>query len=149
MNPNTRFSQRGATLIEIMAYLVIAGFILFGVMRTIGSGNADAKQAQAEKDINFIFASALKKKGFSTTFTGVTCDNLIADGWLQVGWTNCTAVNPYNGNYTAAPASNPTQLTVTAQVLNDPPACRRLAETFNKIQTASCSSTTLSVTFTL
>lgn len=138
--------QRGLSVVEICAGIVIAGFILFGIMRGINAGYSDSKMSQAEKDINNIYAAALKKKGYSTTFAGITCDNLVTDKWLDNGWTSCTAVNPYNGNYTAVPNSDPTRLNVTA-VISDAAACRRLAETFNKLFTASCASTTLTVTF--
>lgn len=139
--------QRGLTIIEAMAWLVLFALIMLGVFKTISSGYDGQKESMTQQDIIDISAAALKMKNISPTFAGISCANLVTDKYIVNQWTSCTAVNPFGGNYTAGPnSSNAVHLDVTATGLPQE-VCRRLANTFSKTTVASCSGSVLSVTF--
>lgn len=150
INPMQNFKnkQRGVTIIELLVGLFIMGVVLFAVMKKVNQGNAESRFTQSQDEISGLYSAASRFKGISPAYTGVSCDTLVTDKYYDVGWSSCSNVNPYGGTYTVAVnGSNPTHVDVTSVITGDAAACKRLANAYSKIQVASCSGTTLTVTF--
>lgn len=140
--------QQGFTFIELMGVLLLIGILGTIAAQKYSSAALNTKISTVQGDISALYAAASRFKGISPTYTGVTCEKLVTDKYHDTNWTNCNGVNPFAGNYTVAPnASVPASVDITA-IITDQAACRRLAATYSKIYTSTCSGSTLSVTFT-
>lgn len=141
--------QRGLSIIEALAWLALFAIVILAVMKKINSGNAESRLSTSQDEISGLYSAASRFKGISPAYTGVSCDTLVTDKYYDVGWSSCSNVNPYGGSYTVAVnGSNPTHLDITSVITGDSAACKRLANSYSKVNTASCSGTTLTVTFT-
>lgn len=139
--------QRGFTLIEAGAWMLLAGIVMYGALKAVGGGFASQKESTTQQEMIDLAAAAMRMKLNSPTYAGVTCTKLVEDKYINTKWTSCTSVNPYGGNYTVDPnSSNAVMVDVSATGLPED-VCRRLETNFAKTSLASCSGTALTVTF--
>lgn len=140
--------QKGFTLVELIVVLVIGAVVIMFATQQINRARSSSAETQLINEVSVLRVGANNWKGTRPNYSGVACDDLVTDEYVEVPWTNCTGVNPQGGNYTvAANSSNSSDLTITATGLGET-FCNRVARSLepNTIS-ASCSGGTLTASF--
>ena len=144
-------SQKGFSLIEIMAVLAIAAFLVLGVMWSKRIVDDSLNNNQFTSDIATLVTQARSWRGLDPTYTGISVTALTGMGLLPTSWGAGSGVNPAGGNYTlAANATNATRVDLTATGMSQE-AClnveKKIEGTTDGGNQASCSSGTLTAVF--
>ena len=140
--------QKGLTLIESLIALVILGFVVTLVAPRILNALDRNKDTQVITDLGMLRQAAAAKKGIKSNYSGITCANLVNDEYINNNWTDCSGVNPYDGDYqVTANSSDGRNVDISATGLTTA-ACNRIAETQSDAAVAAaCSGTTVTVTY--
>lgn len=147
MRKSTSFkAARGITLIEIMIALVIIAVVVVAAWPRIEEALDSEKVNRVFSHINSIKSAADERRGTKGQYPAtVACALLLADEYLKA-IPSCNNSNPFNGNYTSAPAADPSRLQITATSVPNG-ACAKLVDKFTDAgAVAACAGTTLTIT---
>lgn len=152
MKSKTMGKQKGFATIEVVAAIVVIMLMALGIGPKVSAAFEKTNEKTIVDDINLIVIAALDKKSPNPTYAGVSISTLTADDYIKLPWGNGVGANPKNGNYTAGPNSSDARLLdVTVTGLQDAAQCTRLEDKLeastNDANSASCSGTTLTLTF--
>lgn len=148
LNVSFRNKQAGLTMIELIAGMAILAIVLGFVVQRVNQGFSTQSEGQVQTEIIALSGAAKNWRGTRPEYTGIACNDLVSDEYIEVPWTNCTGVNPEGGNYTvSANGTNSNNLDITATGLGNQ-FCNRVANAMEpNVESASCASGTLTVTF--
>jgi type II secretory pathway pseudopilin PulG len=109
-----RARQGGFTLIELGFVLVVVMLLIAVVAIAFTTQRDRAEVKLAVDGINGLYLGAADWQMSRPNYTGVSCTVLVAQGRLPAILGNCSASNPWGGNYTvAANASNAARVDIT------------------------------------
>lgn len=145
-------NQRGFTLIEIGAVVVLAMLLIAAVGPSIADKFESNREKQILDEMATIVDGARDRKGAGAVYSLTSIATLTGEEYIFPAWGNGVGVNPKNGNYTARPNSaDPRLLDVGATGLDNAAQCirleRKLEVATNGGNSASCSGTTLTGVF--
>jgi len=123
-NLNSKARQGGFTLLEVGLALVVAMLVIAAAAMAFTTQRDRAEVKSAVDGVNSLYSGAQDWAITRPNFTGVSCAVLIAQNLLPPLLGNCTAANPWGGNYTvAANATNAARVDITlTNVPNGPGA---------------------------
>lgn len=128
MSTNSRKSQRGMSIVQVMFGLLVAGLFLVVAVGQFQDSMKKQRIETATQEITQIIATAQKNYGYANQYGDVTTAIAVQGGVVPQARRNegtNTANNNYNGAITFAPA--------TINTAND-----SLAITYNTVQGGDC-----------
>ncbi|MDQ2077384.1 prepilin-type N-terminal cleavage/methylation domain-containing protein [Marinimicrobium sp. ABcell2] len=149
MTKRTKFkNQKGLALAELLVALGVLAVLGLAVWNQISRTNAASSETRLLNEIGELRVAANNFRGNRPNYTGLTCEALVSDDYVEFPWANCSGVNPLGGNYTIGPhSSNNSNITATATGLGES-LCNRVARSFEpNAMGAACSGGTLTVHF--
>jgi len=146
--PTQKHHLKGFTLIEFLIIVAIGGILLILAQPRITDIWNGFKETTVKNDVSMLRGAADKWKGPRSTYSGVSCNDLVSDGYIDNEWPNCNGVNPFNGNYaTDANGSDARNLDISVNNLGTQ-SCNRLERDYEESAlNTNCSGGTLTVTF--
>jgi len=124
-NFKSKARQRGFTLLEVGLALVVAMLVIAAAAMAFTTQRDRAEVKSAVDGVNALYSGAANwAMSRPSSYTGVSCAVLVAQGALPPVLGNCTATNPWGGNYTVSVnASNSAHVDITlTNVPNGPGA---------------------------
>jgi len=144
-------SQKGFSLVEIMAVLAIGAFIVVGALWTRTIAMDSLNSGQFTSDISTLSTQARAWRGIKPTYTGVSVSTLTGMSLLPSSWGAGSGINPAGGNYTlAANATDSTRVDLTATGMSQAFCLNvenQIEGTTDGGNRASCTSGTLTAVF--
>jgi prepilin-type N-terminal cleavage/methylation domain-containing protein len=151
MAPQGQQSQKGFSLIEIMAVLAIAALLVIGVLWSKRIVDDSLNSNQFTADIATLTTQARAWRGLDPTYTGISVTALTGMGLLPSSWGAGAGVNPAGGNYTlAVNSTDATRVNLIATGMSTEGCLnveKKIEGTTDGGNQASCSSGTLTAVF--
>jgi type IV pilus assembly protein PilA len=107
-------NNKGFTIIELIAVMVIIAVILGSVLAAVKGATDSSRITSAIASVRALqTASVNYYSGNGGSYTGLSFATLASNNMLPANFTSGTNADPWNGNITVAPDSNPNYFDIT------------------------------------
>ncbi|MGR5347186.1 prepilin-type N-terminal cleavage/methylation domain-containing protein [Vibrio mediterranei] len=111
--------SKGLTLVEAAIVLVLMSVVVLGAMKIVPNIQFSIDAASLQQEVNEVRTAAVNWKATRPNYTGLAITDLCTAGRQLLNVSTCGTGNngqgaaPWGGNYTVAPASDPSFVTVS------------------------------------